>query len=64
MAESRITELSFQSASFLNLTHDHLDYHGSMESYAETKARLFKQVTAKRWIVLSSQLTIGCGQVV
>lgn len=53
IAESRITELSFQSASFLNLTHDHLDYHGSMESYAETKARLFKQVTANGHVFLN-----------
>ncbi len=53
IAESRITGLSFQSASFLNLTHDHLDYHGSMDSYAETKARLFKQVTANGHVFLN-----------
>ncbi|MCC5892667.1 UDP-N-acetylmuramyl-tripeptide synthetase, partial [Exiguobacterium sp.] len=53
IAESRITGLSFQSASFLNLTHDHLDYHGSMDSYAETKARLFRQVTANGHVFLN-----------
>lgn len=45
IAEGRISGLVFQSASFLNLSHDHLDYHGTMETYAATKARLFAQVT-------------------
>ena len=26
---------------FTNLTHEHLDYHGDIESYAEAKSRLF-----------------------
>lgn len=45
IAEGRISGLVFQSASFLNLSHDHLDYHGTMETYAATKAQLFAQVT-------------------
>ncbi|HEX9396114.1 MAG TPA: UDP-N-acetylmuramyl-tripeptide synthetase, partial [Burkholderiales bacterium] len=31
----------FACALFTNLSHDHLDYHGSMKAYAEAKARLF-----------------------
>jgi UDP-N-acetylmuramoyl-L-alanyl-D-glutamate--2,6-diaminopimelate ligase len=34
-------------AIFTNLTQDHLDYHGTMEKYAEAKARLFEGVGAK-----------------
>lgn len=31
-------------AAFTNLTQDHLDYHGTMESYFEAKAKLFTQI--------------------
>ena len=33
--------VAFDCALFTNLTHDHLDYHGSMQAYAAAKARLF-----------------------
>jgi UDP-N-acetylmuramoyl-L-alanyl-D-glutamate--2,6-diaminopimelate ligase len=39
--QSRIGAVCFHTAAFTNLTRDHLDYHGSMESYGATKARLF-----------------------
>jgi len=41
--QDRITGTSFHCAVFTNLTQDHLDYHGSMANYAETKAKLFSQ---------------------
>jgi UDP-N-acetylmuramoyl-L-alanyl-D-glutamate--2,6-diaminopimelate ligase len=37
----RVRALHFSVAAFTNLTQDHLDFHGSMAEYAETKARLF-----------------------
>ena len=39
--QSRVAGLEFETAVFLNLTRDHLDYHGDMESYYEVKRRLF-----------------------
>ena len=33
--------MRFRTAAFTNLTRDHLDYHGTMDSYGATKARLF-----------------------
>lgn len=41
LAQGRVNGVAFDCALFTNLSHDHLDYHGSMEAYAETKARLF-----------------------
>jgi len=41
--QSRLNGVKIQWAGFLNLTHDHLDYHGDMQNYAYAKARLFKR---------------------
>jgi UDP-N-acetylmuramoyl-L-alanyl-D-glutamate--2,6-diaminopimelate ligase len=39
--EGRLDGARVDVAVFTNLTRDHLDYHGTMESYAATKERLF-----------------------
>ncbi len=39
--QGRVAGLRFDVAAFSNLSHDHLDYHGSMAAYAEAKAKLF-----------------------
>ncbi|EAQ99026.1 UDP-N-acetylmuramoyl-L-alanyl-D-glutamate--2,6-diaminopimelate ligase [Congregibacter litoralis] len=39
--QGRVNGLDIDSAIFTNLTRDHLDYHGDMESYGAAKARLF-----------------------
>ena len=39
--QGRIAGVRFFCAAFTNLTRDHLDYHGSMQSYGDAKARLF-----------------------
>lgn len=44
LMEGRVEGVKFHAAAFTNLTHDHLDYHASMEEYAQAKALLFKQV--------------------
>ncbi len=41
LAEQRADGVEFDAAVFTNLTQDHLDYHGSMDKYAEAKWRLF-----------------------
>lgn len=41
LEQGRIHGLEFETAAFLNLTQDHLDYHGCMEAYFEAKAKLF-----------------------
>jgi len=39
--QGRVNGVAFACALLTNLTHDHLDYHGSMAAYAAAKARLF-----------------------
>jgi len=39
--QGRVDGVHFDIAAFTNLTRDHLDYHGDMESYGAAKARLF-----------------------
>ncbi len=38
LALDRVGGIHFQAAAFTNLTEDHLDFHGTMEDYAGTKA--------------------------
>ncbi len=47
LAEGRIEGLRFDVAAFTNLSHDHLDYHGTMEAYFEAKASLFTSDRAR-----------------
>ena len=42
LVQGRVNGVAFDCALFTNLSHDHLDYHGSMQAYAEAKARLFE----------------------
>jgi UDP-N-acetylmuramoyl-L-alanyl-D-glutamate--2,6-diaminopimelate ligase len=42
LAQGRVNGVRFACALFTNLTHDHLDYHGSMAAYARAKASLFE----------------------
>ncbi|MBQ5429677.1 MAG: UDP-N-acetylmuramyl-tripeptide synthetase, partial [Neisseriaceae bacterium] len=37
----RVSGVAFDTAIFTNLTRDHLDYHGDMATYGNTKRRLF-----------------------
>ncbi|WP_236588744.1 UDP-N-acetylmuramoyl-L-alanyl-D-glutamate--2,6-diaminopimelate ligase [Amphritea japonica] len=39
--QQRVSGVHFDAAAFTNLSRDHLDYHGDMESYGAAKARLF-----------------------
>lgn len=41
LEQGRVAALDFDIAVLSNLSRDHLDYHGSMQAYAEAKAKLF-----------------------
>ncbi len=42
LMQHRLWGIKFDTAVFTNLTHDHLDYHGSMEQYRLAKEKLFE----------------------
>jgi UDP-N-acetylmuramoyl-L-alanyl-D-glutamate--2,6-diaminopimelate ligase len=42
LAQGRVNGVRFACALFTNLSHDHLEYHGTMAAYGEAKARLFE----------------------
>ncbi|NKB38924.1 MAG: UDP-N-acetylmuramoyl-L-alanyl-D-glutamate--2,6-diaminopimelate ligase [Gammaproteobacteria bacterium] len=41
LAQARVAGVKFDIGVFSNLSHEHLDYHGDMASYAATKRQLF-----------------------
>lgn len=41
LEQGRVNGVEFATAIFTNLSHDHLDYHGSIEAYGRAKLRLF-----------------------
>src|SRR5438477_2643919 len=44
LAQERTRALEWDVAVFTNLTQDHLDFHGTMENYFESKMKLFTQL--------------------
>jgi UDP-N-acetylmuramoyl-L-alanyl-D-glutamate--2,6-diaminopimelate ligase len=49
--QERIAGVLFESAVFTNLSRDHMDYHGDMRAYGNTKARLFLEHDLKHRII-------------
>ncbi len=45
--QHRLDDVNISAAGFTNLTRDHLDYHGSMDNYLESKIRLFTEILRK-----------------
>ncbi len=51
--QRRIDGIEFDYAIFTNLTHEHLDYHGTMENYFEAKARLFTELDSSKCAIIN-----------
>ncbi len=45
--QGRVKEMTFDIGVFTNLSHDHLDYHGTMEDYLAAKLKLFSMCKEK-----------------
>lgn len=70
--QGRLDAVCIGIAAFTNLTHDHLDYHGTLEDYKQAKFALFRRPNLRRAIInaddaagaellaaLPSSLTVG-----
>jgi len=67
LSQRRVDGVQFDAVLFTNLTRDHLDYHGDMRSYFESKARLFLEHAANCKIInldseFGTELAARCGQ--
>ncbi|MBL1278040.1 MAG: UDP-N-acetylmuramoyl-L-alanyl-D-glutamate--2,6-diaminopimelate ligase [Ectothiorhodospiraceae bacterium] len=51
LEQGRAAGVSFDVAVFTNLSHEHLDYHGDMESYGQAKRRLFESSGLKYAVI-------------
>lgn len=49
----RVRGTKYKTAIFTNLTQDHLDYHNTMEEYAQAKGLLFSGLTNENFAVLN-----------
>ena len=52
-AQHRIDYLKFTGALFTNLTHDHLDYHGTYKEYIRAKKSFFDSLDKGAWAVVN-----------
>lgn len=57
--QGRVAGVDFAVAAFTNLSHDHLDYHPSVEAYAETKKQLFNGLQADATAVVNRDDAYG-----
>lgn len=51
LAQYRAEALAFDLAIFTNLSRDHLDYHNTMEEYAQAKFRLFSELSSQQQVI-------------
>ncbi|MFC3907858.1 UDP-N-acetylmuramoyl-L-alanyl-D-glutamate--2,6-diaminopimelate ligase [Legionella dresdenensis] len=59
LALHRVDEIAFRQAIFTNLTHDHLDFHQTMEAYAAAKAKLFAVGSLQQAIINNDDAYAG-----
>lgn len=51
LVQGRVKSLDFEVGVFTNLSRDHLDYHGTMEEYAQAKLTLFTEHRCKASVI-------------
>jgi len=56
IAMERIKGLSYDVCAFTNLTQDHLDYHGTMDNYCNTKVEIISYLKENGKIIVNSDV--------
>ncbi len=54
VVQERIAGLHFAAGVFTNITHDHLDYHGTFAEYIKAKKRFFDQLPANAFALVNA----------
>lgn len=54
LEQRRVESIDFDVAVFTNLTHEHLDFHGTMENYRNAKAKLFAMLPPDKTAVINN----------
>ncbi len=49
LEQHRVTAVDFDIAAITNITHEHIDYHGTFEAYFAAKKRLFEMLQLGSW---------------
>ena len=57
ISQKRIQGINFMALFFLNLSHDHLDYHKSMKKYKDTKFSIFFE--SKKLLIINTKCKYG-----
>ena len=51
LVQGRVNGVVFETAVYTNLSHDHLDYHGSMDAYGRAKLALFTSAGLRHAVI-------------
>ena len=54
VVQHRVSGVHFSGGVFTNITHDHLDYHGTFEHYLEAKHAFFKTLSSESFALINS----------
>ena len=53
ISQERVAGLHFTGAVFTNLSHDHLDYHGTFDAYISAKKKLFDELPSDAFALVN-----------
>ncbi|MCC5943607.1 MAG: UDP-N-acetylmuramoyl-L-alanyl-D-glutamate--2,6-diaminopimelate ligase [Bernardetiaceae bacterium] len=53
LVQKRVAGLRFQAAIFTNISHDHLDYHGTFQAYIQAKKLFFDHLDKKAFALVN-----------